>query len=115
MRQLKRGGSVRERPVRIETSEGGVKVIGKGKTACINFHTGRNTSYGLIENSADLRHFIMMAAKRLTIPDVRRCVYCDGSKNAIIGTTDPKHPLRAVPCPECQPVEYRKEMKRRPR
>lgn len=113
---MEKGVNVRERPVRISTSEGGVlKVIGKGKTACINFHTGRNTSYGLIENSVDLRHFIMMAAKRLELPKIVHCVYCSGSKNAIIGTTDPKHPLRAVPCPECQPEAYRKEMKRRPR
>jgi hypothetical protein len=105
---------MRERPVRITTSEGGVlKVIGKGKTACINFHTGRNTSYGLIENSADLRHFIMMAAKRLEIPEVVRCIYCNGSKKAIIGTADPKHPLLAVPCPQCQPEKCRKEMKKR--
>lgn len=105
---------MRERPVRISTSEGGVlKVIGKGKAACVNFHTGRNTSYGLIENSADLRHFIMMAAKRLTIPDERQCVYCRGTKKAIIGTADPKHPTLAVPCPECQPEACRKEMKKR--
>jgi hypothetical protein len=111
-----RRGNVRERPVRIETSEGGVlKVIGRGKTACVNFHTGRNPAYGLIENSADLRHFIMMAAKRLEIPKIIRCMYCSGDKIALIGTTDPKHPLRKVPCPECQPVAYRKEMKRKPR
>lgn len=106
---------MRERPVRIETSEGGVlKVIGKGKSACINFHTGRNKAYGLVENSADLRHFIMMAAKRLAVADERRrCPSCRGTKNAVIGTADPKHPLLAVPCPECRPEACRKEMKKR--
>jgi hypothetical protein len=93
---------MRARPVRIETSEGGVlKVIGKGRNACVNFHTGRNTSYGLLENSPELRKFLREALDRCWVPPF--CPTCEDHKTIVRGTGDPEHPLKVVACPDCLP------------
>lgn len=92
----------RAQPVRISTSEGGVlKVIGKGRNARVNFHTGKNTSYGLIENSPELRKFLCDALKRLHVEPF--CMTCEDQRTVVRGTGDIEHPLRITACPDCLP------------
>jgi hypothetical protein len=33
---------------------------------------------------------------------VNRCFTCQGDGKIMMGTNDPEHPLRAIPCPSCQ-------------
>jgi len=82
--------------------QGVIQIIGKGKNACVCFHTGRRPEYNSIDNSPALRKFILRAAKRLEIPKPRPCAFCQGDKVLMASTGDPKHPLKTVPCPNCQ-------------
>ena len=92
---------MRTRPIVIRTDNGGVlKIIGKGKSACINFHSGGH-AYSLVENSAALRKFFREALKRLELP--KSCIFCLGDRVLMNAGGDPKKPMQAAPCGFCTP------------
>jgi len=91
---------MRAKPVRVTSDNGGIlKVIGSGKSACINFHSGGN-AFSVIENSPELRRFLFDASRRLRVPP--DCIYCGDDKVQMASTGDPKHPFKTVPCEFCQ-------------